>query len=900
MVTNIKSDVVVSKTPQGQFAAETPDVSTPGYLLNWAWGTWLGNPVERYGYLAPSTNIPVGIKLQMLKHPILAMAAGFTGALLVKSERVIHCKDKEKQRFFDSLFRSWEQEFILQANVGIALGSIGLIKKWRFHVPEPLTVDAPPVWTKKATPYVVTGYDMTRPDESWPDFDDKGRHFQGIETPDGKVDVVFSLWLTFRQELAFGAYQGGGRLDHAYKDWWLSQFGSDLYAIAMQKEADRVPLVQYPPGVDEKSGRSNQEIALDIGDSVRSGATVAMPSEVYTTMDMTTGEERPTGVYKWSLEFLEGTGSFGKFHEIDDHHAQRMFLGYFIPPQTLMNVKQSALGGPTTADVLGEIAEDLLMQDAADIDRHLNEYVWPAISRANFPPTSPPVKVETVGIARQYLDKLHSTLEKLVGQHEDAAYFDMRAAMESLGYPLKAQEEVEKAKAEAKQKAAAQGPPPTEKSAVAASVNDAGRVIAAGAPLERWPDDQDVPVVTRDAETAAMWWRDFAPAGAKGLLDAASDTGLDDNDIDLGGPGSGNWAHVGRPGKRGGSAPRKDGMTVARSKDWLARYEEKAGKPHPYAEQLKREKDAQSKPANANPAEEARIRLLAISAEFDERIDDLRIKHKDVVDKLIDLVNDELDATNVYIGENDADVFFQKMSEITEKYNALRAPLENRRDEIDDEMRALITEKRESTLELLYVDTPISLSPMYVTGKGNNTHYKNKTIFAKSDKRRAAVQDGMAVFQRLVAIEPAKNVLGENGVYFRKDSTGRSSCGGRTVNLSTTASVRTVVHELGHWLEHTSQYVKDKAFEFYNRRTQGEATVKLSQATGNKAYKSNEVSKLDKFTHPYMGKVYLHKGKQYATEIISMGLQLFYQDPVSLAEQDPEYFDFIYSVVRGL
>lgn len=42
-------------------------------------------------------------------------------------------------------------------------------------------------------------------------------------------------------------------------------------------------------------------------------------------------------------------------------------------------------------------------------------------------------------------------------------------------------------------------------------------------------------------------------------------------EIALGGPGSGNWAHVGRPGKRGGSAPRSGGMSIAKGRDWKQR-----------------------------------------------------------------------------------------------------------------------------------------------------------------------------------------------------------------------------------------------------------------------------------------------------------------------------------------
>lgn len=55
-------------------------------------------------------------------------------------------------------------------------------------------------------------------------------------------------------------------------------------------------------------------------------------------------------------------------------------------------------------------------------------------------------------------------------------------------------------------------------------------------------------------------------------------------EIALGGPGSGNWAHVGRPGKRGGSQSRSGGMSIAKGRDWLQRYEAATGKKHSFNE----------------------------------------------------------------------------------------------------------------------------------------------------------------------------------------------------------------------------------------------------------------------------------------------------------------------------
>ena len=42
-------------------------------------------------------------------------------------------------------------------------------------------------------------------------------------------------------------------------------------------------------------------------------------------------------------------------------------------------------------------------------------------------------------------------------------------------------------------------------------------------------------------------------------------------------------------------------------------------------------------------------------------------------------------------------------------------------------------------------------------------------------------------------------------------------------------------------------------------------------------------------------------GREYknASEIVSMGLQLLFEDPVSFARYDREYFKFIVGILRG-
>ena len=106
----------------------------------------------------------------------------------------------------------------------------------------------------------------------------------------------------------------------------------------------------------------------------------------------------------------------------------------------------------------------------------------------------------------------------------------------------------------------------------------------------------------------------------------------------------------------------------------------------------------------------------------------------------------------------------------------------------------------------------------------------------------------------------------------------------------------TIVHELGHWLEHHVPAVGKAAQSFLKTRTAGEKEASLKEIT-KKGYGKDEFCKADKFPEAYCGKLYPNF---HDTEIVSMGLQFMHDDPVRFAQKDPEYFDFIYDVMSGV
>lgn len=159
----------------------------------------------------------------------------------------------------------------------------------------------------------------------------------------------------------------------------------------------------------------------------------------------------------------------------------------------------------------------------------------------------------------------------------------------------------------------------------------------------------------------------------------------------------------------------------------------------------------------------------------------------------------------------------------------------------------------------------------------------------KNQKLEKGWREGVESFRRLIG----KGLLDKQEISFKKIR-GRANYGlNNEVRVNLLSPAKDIVHELGHWLEDKNQDVFNAVTAFYERRTKGERLTSLP------GYRSNEKGKLDKFINPYMGKYYEHQGKRYASEIVSMGLEYFHDRPVEFAQKDPDYFDFIYNLVRG-
>jgi len=119
----------------------------------------------------------------------------------------------------------------------------------------------------------------------------------------------------------------------------------------------------------------------------------------------------------------------------------------------------------------------------------------------------------------------------------------------------------------------------------------------------------------------------------------------------------------------------------------------------------------------------------------------------------------------------------------------------------------------------------------------------------------------------------------------------------RSVRINKGSGVRTGVHELGHWMEMHNPATLQKLIDFRTRRAGTEQPRKLSAITGNKNYDATEIAIEDKFLNAYMGKVY---PGDLASEILTMGLEMYLYEPGEFATKDPDYFTFIHNLLHQI
>jgi hypothetical protein len=133
----------------------------------------------------------------------------------------------------------------------------------------------------------------------------------------------------------------------------------------------------------------------------------------------------------------------------------------------------------------------------------------------------------------------------------------------------------------------------------------------------------------------------------------------------------------------------------------------------------------------------------------------------------------------------------------------------------------------------------------------------------------------------------------------------RSEASRRGIRMTPNADAKTVVHETGHFMGYSlklgNDNVNDRDQEFLSYRVGNETLTNLRQRFGN-LYRANEFGREDHFTRYWLENSAYYVGKDYgpdATEILSMGLDSLYTNPVEFAAKDPEFAKYVLGILDG-
>lgn len=178
-----------------------------------------------------------------------------------------------------------------------------------------------------------------------------------------------------------------------------------------------------------------------------------------------------------------------------------------------------------------------------------------------------------------------------------------------------------------------------------------------------------------------------------------------------------------------------------------------------------------------------------------------------------------------------------------------------------------------------------------------------------TDAGVATFEKGMEFLNGLVArgdvTMPDLNLYAAKGRDGKPDLRAHYMPKRHAVNWQGKTSVGVAVHEAVHGLEAYSPEIQKAVKDFYAYRTAGEEAVRLSDVLPGSGYGPNEKARRDRFDlgtgseskNWYCGKDY---GKNDAhSEILTMGVEQVYRDPVGFARADPEYFAFVVGVLDG-
>ena len=444
----------------------------------------LGSPFE-------VEKIPISKLRQMRRDPMLGFGLNFIKTPHVRAQWFIDARSAsgpsaQIAAHLDNDLRWIYRAFILQWMNALDFGFQPIAKRFEFRMPGVFYIETNPdtgeqqelpVWSEgNVEPIAWKTFMALDPELCMPIW--KGDEFDGINYepkagPEGEepkkydIDLYHSLWVTNERDQNFESIWGYPRLGYAYRYWWSYWFRWAIADRAFERKADPSVVVFHPEGeyVNERTGQrmDYSEYALAVGERMRSGGVLSIPSEPYEDIN-----GRGT-MRQWDVDFTKDAVNFEPFDKSFDYIDVQKLRALWIPEQAFLEGK----GGTSSRNVASELGESFIESQAvlsAQIAEHINRWMipqWLAVNYPEFVDDHGKALIRIQGFADQDVEFTKQIIQLIgqqdTGMQEILKLVDLEQVLRDAGTPIAsfAEQQLAQQEIEAQQQAlqAPAGPP---------------------------------------------------------------------------------------------------------------------------------------------------------------------------------------------------------------------------------------------------------------------------------------------------------------------------------------------------------------------------------------------------------------------------------------------------------
>lgn len=364
-------------------------------------------------------NIPLNRRYQMRKDPMIQMGLHYRKFPLIRAKWHIECEDPKIAGAVTEIVRRVRASYIKVMLNKFDFGYQGAIKQFAlgelFDTYEDQGGNPKPVWDDEMVKPLILEPPLPLPPEYVKVKVENGKFAGidamlggGVEDKDKFVPPEWAIWATNEFEENFRNYYGYPLTGYAYRYWWSYWFRFHMEDRHFEMDADPALQIKYPKGTspDENGNpKNNRDLALEIGNALRGGATIAWPSEPYYDE-----QGKPSAISLWEAEFLQGGENLGAFRESSEYLDVMKLRSTLVPEQALVEGK-GGTSSRNAAATYTDIFNESLGQEAEDLDWLWNRYIIPQVVEANWGVDAPRATLITSGFEDEDLSLAHELIK---------------------------------------------------------------------------------------------------------------------------------------------------------------------------------------------------------------------------------------------------------------------------------------------------------------------------------------------------------------------------------------------------------------------------------------------------------------------------------------------------------